>query len=359
VGVYLRGNWYWYKRTIAGRRYRQPLGLKKGQESLLSARLAQKDEEVMSLHFGIGRPASASVLFSTFVPRYLEAKKDKKTIDRDRQRLEYIASLWPDLPLGFYGKAHVEALEKKLTAAGPLGRVPKPATLNRYMELLKTMFNIAIEDSLIRENPMRFYQPYAEEGTRRALTTDELRAVLEAAKSLEKSKQFRLRRAFFDLIVLGLATGMRLSEILNLRRSWLNGNVIAIPYASTKSRQRGPTAQKQRTKVVTLNDVAREVIGRQPGQDEFVFDLHRRDPMVIQHGVEAIRRITGIHDFTFHHLRHTVSTLVASQSSLATARVVLGHSDLRTTLRYTHPSAADQTETVTKLATYLRTVIPK
>ena len=81
--------------------------------------------------------------------------------------------------------------------------------------------------------------------------------------------------------------------------------------------------------------------------------------MIIYHGVQAIRRITGIQDFTFHRLRHTVSTIVASQSGLATARIVLGHADLSTTLRYTHPSVAEQRETVTKLGTYIRGLASK
>ena len=359
MGVYLRGNWYWYKRMVDGRTYYRPLKIKKRQESLLSARLAQVEDEITSLHLGLDRPAGIPVRFSEYVQTYLEAKKHKKTVERDRQRLLRVSELWPDLPLNFYGKGHVEALEKKISAPGPGGRTPKPATLNRYMELLRSLFNLAIEDGLVRENPMRFYQPYAEEGTRRALNEDELRAVLTAARSLEKTKRFRLRHVFYDLILFALATGMRLSEILNLRRSWINGDILAIPLSETKSLRRGPSVSKQRVKIVTLNELAREIVARQQGRDDHVFELRRRDAMVIYHGVQAVRRITGIQDFTFHHLRHTVSTLVASQSSLATARVVLGHADLRTTLRYTHPSMAEQRETVTKLGTYLRELASK
>jgi integrase len=219
MGAYLRGGrWWWYKRMLDGRTYYRPLRVRKGQESLLSARIAQEDEAIVASHYGLAKPPASSVPFSEFVRRYLKAKKDKKTIDRDRQRLEYIASLWPDLPLGFYGKQHVETLEKKLAASGPLGRVPKPATLNRYMELLRSLFNLAIEDRIIRENPVRFYESWAEEGTRRALSDDELRAVLAAAEKLGQAKSFKLRHVFRDLIIFGLATGMRLSEILNLRR---------------------------------------------------------------------------------------------------------------------------------------------
>ena len=359
MGLYLRGSWYWYKRMVNGRVYYRPLKIRKGQESFLSARLSQVEDEITSLHLGLDPPAGTQVLLSEYRGKYLEAKKHKKTIEWDRQRLLRVSELWPDLPLNFYGKGHVEALEKKLSASGPGGRTPKPATLNRYMELLRHLFNLAIEDGIIRENPMRFYQPYAEEGTRRALNEDELRAVLAAARSLEKTKRFRLRHVFYDLILFALATGMRLSEILNLRRSWISGDVLAIPLSETKSRRRGRTASKQKVKIISLNELAREIIARQGGHDDHVFDLYRRDPMVIFYGVLAIRRIAGIHDFTFHHLRHTVSTIVASQSSLATARIVLGHADLRTTLRYTHPSMAEQRETVTKLGTYLKALTSK
>ena len=360
MGAYLRGRWWWYKRILEGRLYQKPLKIRKGQESMLSARIAQEDARIVALHYGLGVPSGGkAIALSKFIPRYLEAKRDKKTIDRDRQRLEYIASLLPDLPLNFYTKAHFEGLEKKLAEAGPLGRPSKPATVNRYMELLRALFNLAIEDGELKENPLRFYHPFAEEGTRRALTEDEVRAILAAARKLETLKIFRIRHVFYDLLLFGLATGMRLSEILNLRRSWISEDLVAIPFSSTKSRRRGVGVSKQEAKLVTLNAAALEVIGRQPVTDEYVFALHRRDAMAVQHGVEGIRRLTGIKDFTFHHLRHTVSTLVASQSSLATARAVLGHSDLKTTLRYTHPSLADQRKTVTILDTYILRVTRK
>ena len=361
MGVYKRGNRYWFKRMIDGRTYYRPLGISVSQKALLSARLAQVEDDIVALHYGLERPAGngSSVTFSEFRKRYLEAKKDKKTIDRDRQRLEYVAKIWPDLPLGFYTKAHVEMLEKKLSAADAIGREPKPATINRYMELLRAMFNLAIEDGVVKDNPLRFYQPFAEEGTRRALSDDELRRILAAASELEKDKGFRLRAVFRDLILFALATGMRLGEILNLRREWITEDLAALPLASTKSRRRGNGAPKQRVKLVALNDVALEIISRQHGKDGYVFDLHRRDAMVIQHGVEAIRRLAKIPDFTFHHLRHTASTLVASQSSLATAKAVLGHADVRTTLRYTHPSMADQKASVTKLGTKIRYLTSK
>jgi len=88
---------------------------------MLSARIAQEDARIVALHYGLGVPSGGkAIALSKFIPRYLEAMRDKKTIDRARKRLEYIASFLPDLPLNFYTKAHFESLEKKL--AGPLGK---------------------------------------------------------------------------------------------------------------------------------------------------------------------------------------------------------------------------------------------
>ena len=352
--LYLRGKKWWYRREIGGREYRRPLGIDKGQpHQLVAEREAQMEARILALHYGLEEaPDRASILFSEYRPRYLKAKKHKATALRDRQRLDFIASVWPDLPLSFYGRSNVEALERQLLKAGPTGRPSKPATVNRYMELLRNLFNEAARDGLVRDNPLRFYEPYAEEGTRRALEEREIRAVLEAATELEKEKGFKLRLVFHDLILFALATGMRLSEILNLRRVWIRDEVVTIPLSATKSRRRGAVS-KQRYKIVSLSPLARAIITRQPERDEYVFPLHRRDVMVIQHGIEAIRRLAGIPDFSFHFLRHTASTLIASQTSLATAKVVLGHADLKTTLRYTHPSLDEQRAPVTKLGTYL------
>jgi hypothetical protein len=87
----------------------------------------------------------------------------------------------PDLPLNFYTKAHFEGPEKKLAEAGPLVRPSKPATVNRYIELLRALLNLAIEDGELKENPLRFYHPFSKEGTRRALAEDEARAQLRPA----------------------------------------------------------------------------------------------------------------------------------------------------------------------------------
>jgi len=45
TGICLRGRYYWYKRMIDGVCYYRSLKIKKNQETMLSAQIAQVDEE--------------------------------------------------------------------------------------------------------------------------------------------------------------------------------------------------------------------------------------------------------------------------------------------------------------------------
>jgi hypothetical protein len=100
MGVYLRGNWYRYKKQIGGQTYYEALKIKRRQEYLLSARVKQVEDKIMARHFCLPVPASGSIRFSEYIEKYLERKKQNKTVERDRQRLEIVRDLWPDLPLG-------------------------------------------------------------------------------------------------------------------------------------------------------------------------------------------------------------------------------------------------------------------
>jgi integrase len=269
MGVYLRGEWYWFKRMIEGRVYYRPLQIKRGQESLLSARAKQVEDKIIAQHLGLPVPVSGSIRFSEYAEKYLERKKQNKTVERDRQRLEIVKELWPGLPLGQYTPTHVRELEQKLFAREP---ALKPVTVNRYMELLQNLWNCAIEDREVAENPLKSYQPFAEDGTRRALLDSEISQILEAARSMREHPKAKIDRFMFDIILLSLATGMRLGMILNLRKDQIQGDTIVIPITQTKSKRRG-ISKDVKSKVIVLSKMAEEIIGRQKSFDEFVFPL--------------------------------------------------------------------------------------
>jgi len=344
MGVYLRGNRYHFKKMVEGKVYYKPLRIRKGQESLLSARVKQVEEEIIAQHYGIPYKGSDSTTFQDYSLTYLSQKKYKKTWERDKQRLAIMAEIVGDPPLRSMGKPDIQRLEKALFARGL-----KPSTVNRYFEILNNMFNTAIEDEVLDKNPCRFYKRYTEDGSRRALSQDELRKILSAAKEIQESPRSNIQSLIYDIIILALSTGMRLSEMLNLKRIHvdLERNRITLPISHTKYKRRG--GGRQRVKVIVMNTTAMRILSKHLARSEYVLPVGWRDASTVFHVVRKIRKMTGIEDFTFHQLRHTVATFLTSKVDIATSRIILGHSDIQTTLKYSHPSSLE--EGVAKLDT--------
>lgn len=157
--------------------------------------------------------------------------------------------------------------------------------------------------------------------------------------------------------IFALNTGMRLSEISNLRKSYIQNDIIFYPIPETKYRRR-IFSQNSKFKAICLNSIAQETIQKINSQDDYVFPINRRHPSVIRKTITKIRKLTGIKDFIFHQLRHTTSTLISSQVSLSTAKMLLGHSDIKTTLKYTHPGIEEQKKGVEKMGQYFKELLP-
>lgn len=241
MGLYIRNNRYYFKKQIQGKTYYRALNLKRGQEGLLSDRLKQIEEEILAAHYGIPYSPQKQISFLDYVEKYIKAKKShKKSWDRDRQRLLIIGEIWGDLPISTIGKKHIEKLEKNI-----FERKLKQATVNRYFELLRHLFNLAIEDSYLKENPARFYKPFVENGYRRALGKEELKRILDAAKIVQESPRSNIQSLIYDFIAFALNTGMRLSEILNLKKSYIQDDVIFYPISQTKYRRRVYSQKKK------------------------------------------------------------------------------------------------------------------
>jgi site-specific recombinase XerD len=72
----------------------------------------------------------------------------------------------------------------------------------------------------------------------------------------------------------------------------------------------------------------------------YVFCNDKGEPFSdVRHAFQAACRRAGITDFRFHDLRHTfASHLVINGVNLRAAQHLLGHQDIRMTLRYSHLS---------------------
>jgi integrase len=333
--------------------YYRSLNLRKGQEALLSQRLKQVEEEIIARHFGIEYKTFNSISFEQYIDKYVNQKQGKGSLDRDIERLKIISNFFGTVELNEISKRDIQNLEKHLFS---LGR--KASTVNRYFELLRHFFNLAIEDKYLTDNPVSCYIPYAEYPTRIGLYKDDLKVILSAAWKIQGDPHSPYQKIIYNLILLALNTGMRFGEIINLKESYIRDRQIFFPISQTKHKRRQLVSHPA-FKVIPLNYIAMKIIEDSKSKDDFIFPMPRRDTHAFVSTIARIRKLSGIGGFCFHQLRHTASTLVTSVTDLGTAKELLGHSDLKTTLKYTHPGEAQKADAVAKLGTYFESLLPK
>ena len=200
------------------------------------------------------------------------------------------------------------------------------ATVNRYLQLLRGMFYRAIDWEIYNKaNPVKKVKFFREEREKRALSHEELQKILEAARAIAAKARSPLQKIFPDLILFAAHTGLRKSEILNLRWKDVRENEISV------------LGKGSRRRTVPLNITAKAILDRQIRRGEHVFDIPNRDRKdLFRRTVAQIAKRPEI-DFGFHDLRHFFTTaLIEKGVDLVTISAILGHSKTMTSLIYSH-----------------------
>jgi integrase len=135
----------------------------------------------------------------------------------------------------------------------------------------------------------------------------------------------------YDLVILLLDTGARYSEIANIEWSRINLDERTINLWRSK-------VQNETTLYMT--DRSYDVLARRAlsGSGQYVFQS--RNGGARGYASQSIRkalRKAGLPDCRIHTLRHThASRLIQNGMSVYEVREILGHSDIKTTMRYAH-----------------------
>ena len=182
----------------------------------------------------------------------------------------------------------------------------------------------------------------------RFLSRDEIRRLHEVLDRCAAERPSYRQQA--DIIRLLLLTGCRRGEIVSLKWKEVNGDVLNLIDAKTGPRK------------VFLNAAARNIIERHPRSGSaYVFPspANRSKPLSPNLRLWHIARTrAGIEDVRLHDLRHTVaSRAVMNGVPLPVVARLLGHRQVRMTLRYTH--VADQEIEAHRRETGLRSAITR
>lgn len=249
----------------------------------------------------------------------------------------------------------------------------KAATANRYIDSLKAALSKAVEWGFIPFNAIAKLKPVKIDVITRARFLDEgedyrLREALDERENQIKyarcqANQWRKQRGYTELpnlqkqyfvdhlkpmVILSKNTGIRRNELFSIDRERdvnLQLKILTI---------RDSNAKSGKTRHIPLNEEALHVIKKwieQTASLEFLFSNKDGNKFTdIKKSWAAVLKSAKIKNFRWHDLRHDfASKLIMAGVDLNTVRELLGHSDIRMTLRYAHLAPEHKANAVAKL----------
>jgi len=248
---------------------------------------------------------------------------ERKSGENERYRLSICEEFFKDETLNEFTPQTIRSFIGSRLKAGN-----SKTTLNRYRALLHRLFNVAIEEEYLEKNPVSKVKRYSEkENIRDRILTDE-----EEARLMSEASE-RLK----PIVVVAIHTGMRLSEIMNLRWRDIDQEKKKIRIKNTKS---------GKSREVPINSYLFEEISKIEPKEELVFPYKS-----IRTAFENAKKRAEIEEFTFHDLRRTFGTRLLEQGvDIVTISKLYGHSSVMTTQRYLHPQDKLSVDAVELLA---------
>ena len=333
MGIRKIGKVYWLDIRIKGKRVRRSLHTSNRLKALHE--YGKVREELFSEYL------QEQIKFKDFCKKYMDWAWSSKpaSAKREGQRLLKIESFFAQNGVQFLSDItpyHIEQLKAWLKDANK-----SRATINRYLQILRGLFYKAIDWEVYSgSNPLKKIKFYKEGQRVRPLSTQELQRILSVADAISKAPKSPLQANFYNLCVLALNTGMRKSEILNLK--WKDVS----PCGEITIKGKG-----DKIRVIPLNAIALKILQKQIQKTEYVFDIpNRHQQDLMRRTVNQIKKQTGI-DFHFHLLRHYFTTrLIENGIDFVTIGSILGHSKITTSLIYSHTSAEKMKKAVDSLA---------
>lgn len=340
----------WLGRGPTGRRVRKvswgySLVVDGRQERRHSAAWAEEDAQralaarVLGIEAQAERKAArAAATFETVAARYLEVKRGRASYRDQKATLDRLLSaLGKDTPVAALSAERIaryqagRKAEASLRRRGPDGKPLRvsPATVNRELALLRHLLVLAQEWGHVERVP-RIRLEREPEGRLRFLTEEEIARLLAACGSSAHPE-------LAAVVAVALNTGMRRGEVLGLTWDRVDFARGVLLLERTKSGRR---------REVPMNDAAYAALSARPGAREGrVFSTRS-----IRKAFERAVREAKLEDFRFHDLRHTAAShLMMRGASLADVRAVLGHADVKMTMRYAHLSPEHLRSAVARL----------
>jgi integrase len=247
------------------------------------------------------------------------------------------------------------------------------ATLNRDIGVLKSLMTKATEWGVLKENPLknlklfkidrapkvRYLSLEEETRLRQALLDREykLKQERKSANQWREDRGYVLYPEVADdescdhlmpMVLLSINTGLRQGELFNLNWEMVNLSERSLILS-------GGITKNSSSRYIPLNDEANQIIQQLYKKSDvkvgLVFPSKNNQPFNnIKRSWSSVLKTANITQFRWHDLRHHfASKLVMVGIDLNTVRELLGHSDIKMTLRYAHLAPEHKINAVKKI----------
>jgi len=350
MAVRLRDGIWQVDFRVAGERFRLSLGpeIRNKRQAEAEERRLHAEAEARSRVPAAGEaeaPAQAErprAAFSGFARKWLDEHiklRRKPSVVRGYEMAlrVHLVPHFGDRQIAAITRRDVESFVAR-QAATPHPDTGKPRaakSVNNVLGVLSSMFTTAVDWGYLERSPCTGVEPLplpVESQEFSFYTTEQTERWLAAC--------VRVEPVWYPLALVAFRTGLRLGELAALR--WVDVDLEGWRLHVRRSWYRGAitTPKGGRARVVDLAPSAAAVLGRLRRAHDIVFanldgSVVTRDQLKAPW--ERVTKEAGLHRTTPHDARHSfASQLVMAGAPLPAVQQLLGHTDIRVTMRYAH-----------------------
>ena len=231
-----------------------------------------------------------------------------------------------------YAKADQSDLKKYLDHLSEIGK--KPSTISRNLATIRSFYQFLLRNRKIKEDPTANLQaPKIEKRVPSILTSQEVELLLEQPKNVDlKGSRDKA------MLELAYATGMRVTEIINLNREDVNLKEGFVTCTNQNKQRNIPIGSISAKALKEYIDNARPILVKDENEEALFVNINGK--RLTRQGfwkiVKYYKEQAHISkDITPHVLRHSFAThLLQNGADLKAIQTMLGHSDISSTQVY-------------------------
>lgn len=260
---------------------------------------------------------------------------------------DYVVTQYGDTPLQQVSHIYIRSWLASLKDEGMTAK-----SINRKISTLKSFFKYSLKNGLIRQTPMtKIVSPKNEKRLPNFVADKDIKTLFDHVEFPDnwQGKTERL------LLMLFYQTGMRLSEVINLKDSQVNASNHSLKILGKGNKERIIPIAPELLSAIKNYQSERNLLKEERADFLLLTEKGKQlSPRAVYSSVRSyLNLVTTIEKRSPHVLRHSFAThLMNNGADLNAVKELLGHSSLAATQVYTH-------NTIEKLKTIYKKAHPK